>query len=53
MFKRKRDVPKVDGFSPFLGQISPQKNQNIAKNQIFFQKLHPYGYQITQILGPR
>ena len=52
MFKRKRDVPKAEGFSPFLGPIFPPKNQNIAKNQNFFQKLHPYDYQITQSQVP-
>ena len=53
MFKRKQDVPKVDGFDPFLKPIYPQKMQNIAKNQIFFQRLHAYDYQITQVPGPR
>ena len=53
MFKWKRDVPKVDGFGPFLGPISPQKTQNIPKKQNFIQKLHPYDYQITQVPGPR
>ena len=53
MFKRKRDVPKNDAFDPFSGSISPQKIQNIAKNQNFFQKLHPYDYQVTQVSGPR
>ena len=53
MFKRKQDVPKVDDFDPFLGPIYPQKTQNIAKNQNFFQNLHPYDYKITQVPGPR
>ena len=35
MFKRKQDVPKVDGFALFLDLIYPQKTQNIAKNQNF------------------
>ena len=53
MFNWKLDVPKVDGFGSFLGPIYPQKTHNIAKNQIFFQKLNPYDYQITQVPGPR
>ena len=32
---RKQDVPKVDGFGPFLGLIYPWKTQNIAKKQSF------------------
>ena len=52
MFNQKRDVLKVDGFGPFLGPIYPQKTQNIAKNQNFFQKLYPYDYQITQVPDP-
>ena len=48
MFKRKRDVHKVDSFGPFLRPIYPQKTQNIAKNQKFFHKLHPYDYQINK-----
>ena len=53
MFKQKQDVPKVDGFGPFLDPISPQKTKNIAKNQNFFQNLNPYDYKITQVAGPR
>ena len=53
MFKQKQDVPKVDDFGPFLDPIYPQKTQNIAKKQIFFQNLHPYDYQITQVPGSR
>ena len=53
MFKQKQDIPKADGFGPFLGPIFSQKTQNIAKNQNFSQKLHPYDYQITQVPGPR
>ena len=53
MFKRKQDVPKIDGFGPVLGPIYFQKTQNIAKNQNPFQKLHPYGYHITEVPGPR
>ena len=34
-FKRKRDVPKVYSFGPFLGPIYPQKIKNTAKNQTF------------------
>ena len=37
MLKQKQDVPKVDGFGPFLGLISPQKTQNIAKTQTFLR----------------
>ena len=48
VFKRKRDVPKVDGFGLFLGPVYLQKIQNIANNQIFSQNLHLYDYQITQ-----
>ena len=33
MFKRKRDLPKVYGFGPFLGPTDPWKTQNIAKNE--------------------
>ena len=53
MFKRKQEVPKVDGFGPFLGPISPQKTENIVKNQKPFQKLHTYDHQVTQVSGPR
>ena len=36
MFKRKRDVPKVEGFCPFWSPIYPWKTENIAKkNRIF------------------
>ena len=52
MFKQKRDVPKVDGFGPFLGPIFPPKTQNIAKIQIFSQKLHPYDYHINKSQVP-
>ena len=52
MFKRKRNVTKVNGFGPFLGPIYPQKTQNTVKNQNFFQKLNSYNYQITQVPGP-
>ena len=52
VFKRKWNVPKFDGFGPFLDPIYPQKTQNIATNQNFFQKLHPYDYQIAQVLAP-
>ena len=34
-FKRKRDVPKVYSFGPFLGPIYPRKIKNNAKNQYF------------------
>ena len=50
---RKQDVPKVDGFGPFLGLIYPWKTQNIAKKTKFFQKLNPYDYKITQVPSPR
>ena len=53
MFKRKQDVPKVHGFGLFWDPISPQKTENICKKQNFFQKLHPYDYQIKQVLGPK
>ena len=49
MFKGKWDVPKIDGFGPFLGPIYSQKTQNIPKNQNFFQKLNPHVYQIIQV----
>ena len=52
MFKQKQDVAKVDDFGPFLDPIYPQKTQNIAKDQNFFQKLHPFDYQITQAPVP-
>ena len=51
MFNRKQNRHKVAGFGLFLGLIYPQKTQKFAKNQIFFQKLHPYDYQITQVPG--
>ena len=38
MFKRKRDVLKIDGFGAFLGPIYLKKAQNIAKNQFFFPR---------------
>ena len=53
MFNRKQDVPKVDNFGPFLGPIYSQETQNTVKNQSFFQKLHPYDYQLTQVAGPK
>ena len=34
-FKRKRDVPKVYSFGPFLGPSYPRKIKNNAKNQYF------------------
>ena len=49
---RKQDVPKVDGFGPFLGLIYPWKTQNIGKKTTFSQKLHPYEYKIIQVPRP-
>ena len=37
VLKRKRDVPKFDGFGPFFGPIYTQKTQNIAKSQNFLR----------------
>ena len=35
MFKQKRDVPKVEGFGTFLGNIVPGKPKILPKTRIF------------------
>ena len=35
MFKRKRDVPKVEGFGLFLGPFTPEKPKILSKTRIF------------------
>ena len=49
---RNETYPKLTVLVHFWAQFPPERNQNIAKNQNFFQKLPPYNYQITQSQVP-